>query len=159
MLSLPSSALKRCSFRLYTQLFVGGPMSYCVDSVCIVISNIMSYLISSCSEIRVVMTAATSAWKWSSDCLYSPLLVGGWMSCIYVLYLLCIINAQYVSTTWVTCRVSYKRQKLLIVREHYRTSVIFVGFCFASYFCFVCLRPVSCVLNVVSVSDCHFGFF
>ena len=74
-------------------------MSYFVDCVCIVISNIMSYLMSSSSEFRVVMTAATSAWKRSSDCLYSPLLVGGCMSYIFFLYLLCIINAQYVSTT------------------------------------------------------------
>jgi hypothetical protein len=59
-------------------------------------------------------------------------------------------------TIRITRRVSYKEQELLILREHPGFFMCCVCFC-------VCLRPVSCVLNVASVSrvfilDCPFGF-
>jgi hypothetical protein len=66
--------------------------------------------------------------------------------------------------------VSYKKQELLTFREHLGSFPVFGGvrvshLCgfLCCIFCFVCLRPVSCVTNVASVSglfipDCPFSF-
>jgi len=53
--------------------------------------------------------------------------------------------------TWITGRVSYKKQKLITLRKQ-RGYLRFIRFpCCVAFLCFVCLRPVSCVPNVV----CH----
>jgi len=83
-------------------------------------------------------------------------------------------HCQYFSRTclyiWVTRRVCYKKQKFRILPENLCSSPVFDGirvthlFSFVCcVFCFVCLQPVSCVLNVASVFgmcilDCPFGF-
>jgi hypothetical protein len=65
---------------------------------------------------------------------------------------------------WITRRVSYKKQELLTLRENLGSPPVFGGIhvahllgfrCFV-LFCFVCLRHVSCVLNVVSYSGLSF---
>ena len=66
----------------------------------------------------------------------------------------------------------YSRQELLNLREHLGSPTVFGSvrvvhlfsvLCSVLCFCFICLRPVSYVLNVASVyglsiSDCPFGF-
>ena len=68
--------------------------------------------------------------------------------------------------------MSYKKQEELLTRHQYLVSppvvggavlLIFGVFRVVFLFCFVCLRPVSCVRNVGSVSGlsiphCPFGF-
>ena len=71
-----------------------------------------------------------------------------------------------ILTTCVQRRVFFKKQEWLAIRElpgHFRWH----GHCcssmqFSFLFCFVCLRPVSCVLDVADVSglfilSCPFG--
>ena len=90
------------NFRLYPQLFVGGLMSYCVVCVsfCIVMSSILSYLMSLCSELRVVMSVTISAKKRCSVRLYLQLFVGGLMS--YLRYL-CFFCIEWCPTHIVLC--------------------------------------------------------
>ena len=70
-------------------------------------------------------------------------------------------------------RVSYKKQELLILREHLGSPPVFGGvhvahllscLCCVVLLCFGCLHPVSCVPNVASFSglsifDCPFVYF
>ena len=57
------------------------------------------------------------------------------------------------NTVGITFRVSYKRQELLLLREQLCSPLFLIGsvlliflvFCVAFLFSFVCLRPVSCV--------------
>ena len=75
----------------------------------------------------------------------------------------------YLCFIFMTLRtVTYKRQELFTLPEHLgfgrvRLAHLFsLMSCFV-FLCFVCLRPVSCVHNVVSVSgftilDCPIGF-
>jgi len=83
----------------------------------------------------------------------------------YVWFMLFVIACaqltQHALVIWVTLRMSYKRQErftLTISWVHQRFVVgsvplILLVFCVVSYFlCIVCLRPVHCVANVVSVS-------
>ena len=66
--------------------------------------------------------------------------------------------------------MSYERKEILTFREHQGSPQILVGFVlliflvfYVVFFCFVSIRPVSCVPNVASFSglsilDCLFGF-
>jgi len=99
-----------------------------------------------------------------------------WGPISYLCYL-CLFGysargVQYVLTKWVTWRISYKKQELLTIREHLSSPLVFgnvriadllLVFCAVFVCMFVCLRHVSCVPNVVSVSRlsipaCLFGF-
>ena len=76
------------------------------------------------------------------------------------------------ASIWVARRVSYKKKELLTLRKHLGSLPVFGAIhvdylcsfrCCVVFFWFVCLRPVSCVPNVTSVSgfsilDCSFGF-
>jgi len=75
----------------------------------------------------------------------------------------------YLCFIFMTLRtVTYKRQELFTLPEHLgfgrvRLAHLFSFMCCFVFLCFVCLRPVSCVHNVVSVSgftilDCPIGF-
>ena len=76
---------------------------------------------------------------------------------------------QHGLIIWVTRRVLYKRHELFTLREHMGSSPVFRGvrvvhlFFLCCVFVFVCLRAVSCVPYVASVSrlsilDYPFGF-
>jgi len=77
-------------------------------------------------------------------------------------------SVKRVLTIWVTWRVSYKIQEMLTFRDHLGSPRFFIGcvrvshlfsflccvvLCCVFRFCFVCLRPVSCVPNVDSVTS------
>jgi formate hydrogenlyase subunit 3/multisubunit Na+/H+ antiporter MnhD subunit len=66
-----------------------------------------------------------------------------------------------VHSTCLRRRVSYKKRERLTLREHIRSSSVFGGvrvahgfsfLCCVAILCFVCLRPVSCLPHVDSVS-------
>jgi hypothetical protein len=77
---------------------------------------------------------------------------------------------KHVITMRVTRRVSYKRQELLTNCEHLNSPLFLVGFVLliflvfcVVFLCFICLRYVSCLPNVASISglfilDCPFRF-
>ena len=77
---------------------------------------------------------------------------------------------KHVITIRVTRRVSYKRQELLTNCEHLNSPLFLVGFVLliflvfcVVFLCFICLRYVSCLPNVASISglfilDCPFRF-
>ena len=78
-------------------------------------------------------------------------------------------GVQHVLTMWITCRMSCEMQKLNTRWEHMSSHPVAGGvwvfsFCFlCCVFYFVCLRPVSCVhyvgsLSGLSIRDCPFGF-
>ena len=77
--------------------------------------------------------------------LYSQLFVGGLMSYLRYLYLFAYSFIKHVLTIWVTSRVSYKRQELLILREHHSSHPVFDGINVAHLFNFLC-----CVLFCVA---------
>jgi hypothetical protein len=66
----------------------------------------------------------------------------------------------------ITRRVCHKKQELLTIHEHPgslqvygKVHVAHLRFlCYVVLICFVCLRPVSCVPNGLSILDCPFGF-
>ena len=88
----------------------------------------------------------------------------------HVLYTLFVFACVLI--IWVKWWVSYKRQEMLALRENLVSPPIFggvhiaqcLGFLYRVVFlCFVCLRHVSCVPNVASVSglfilECAFCF-
>ena len=112
--------------------------------------------------------------------LYPQLFVGGFMSYVCFFVFACVYSGvKHVLNTWITWRVSYKRQKKLTIRKHLDSSLIFCGVCVAHRFRFLCcvvhcfcvllvfvlclvystlpvsldcVRPVSCVLNIAIVS-------
>ena len=80
-----------------------------------------------------------------------------------------VLSNTYWLSIWVTWRVSYKRQELLLFRKNLGSPYVFGGarvlifLIFCVVLCFVCLRPVSCVPNVASFSvlsilDCPLRF-
>ena len=80
--------------------------------------------------------------------------------CRTVCYLCLFVysDVQHVLTIRVIWLVSYKKE-LLTLHEHLGSPPVFCGsvllICFSflcCVFCFVCLRPVSCVSNVANVS-------
>ena len=95
--------------------------------------------------------------------------VGGLRSYLRYLCLLAYSGVQHILTIWVTWWLSYKRQELFALREHIGSPLVVDGVCVAHLFsflccvfCFVCLCPLSCVPNIVSLSglfilDYHFG--
>ena len=96
--------LKRCSVRLYLQLFVRWLVSYCVFFLCLVMFNILSYHMSLRSVFCAVMSAANSVR------LNLQLFVGGLMS--YLRYLCLFVYVEHILTIWVICRVADKKQFL-----------------------------------------------
>ena len=122
------------------------------------------------SEFRVVVSVTISAYKRCYVRLYLQLFVGG-LAPYSVVCFIAYSGTLHDLSIWVLWRVYYKRQGLLTLRERLGSPSVFGGvrvshiFSFlCCVFCFVCLRPVSCVvLNVTSVSglailDCLFSF-
>ena len=67
----------------------------------------------------------------------------------------CYSSILHILTIWVTWRVSCGRQELFILRGHLGSPPSMMGSVGAHLFsvlCCVCLRPVSCVSSIVSVS-------
>ena len=67
----------------------------------------------------------------------------------------CYSSILHILTIWVTWRVSYGRQELFVLRGHLGSPPVYGGVRGAhlfSFLCWVCLRPVSCVSSIVSVS-------
>jgi len=98
------------------------------------------------------MSVTILALKRCSCRLFLQLFVGSLASYLYYLCLFAYDGVQHVFvSTWV--------EPWILVGS---VLLIFLVFCVV-YFCFLCLRPVSCVPNVASVSglsirDCTFGF-
>ena len=77
-------------------------------------------------------------------------------------------GVQYILIIRVTLRVTYKRQELFALRGRLDSPPVFGGvhiahLLYVVFFYLVCLRPVSCVSGVASVSgvsilDCPFCF-
>jgi hypothetical protein len=157
-----TSVTKRWSVRLYLHLFVYRwvrvVLCFCV-CLCIVMSY-MFYHMSLRSEFRIKLCSVN---------LYLQLFVGGLRSYLRYLCLLAYSGVQHILTIWVTWWLSYKRQELFALREHIGSPLVVDGVCVAHLFsflccvfCFVCLCPLSCVPNIVSLSglfilDYHFG--
>ena len=101
-----------------------------------------------------------SEWQFTSkQCsihLYLQLLVESLMSYFNYVCLLAHSGFQHILTMWVTWWLSYRSRTLLAIRGWLRSPPGFYGrlsFWFpVTLFCFVCLRPVSCLSGVVVFS-------
>ena len=78
---------------------------------------------------------------------------------VYIIVFVCAWGAQCALTNWVAWRVSCKRQEMLTLHEHLGFFQVFSVVLSWIFFCvviellwFVCLRPLSCVPIVASVS-------
>jgi len=70
--------------------------------------------------------------------VFTQLFIGRLVSYFCYLYLFAHSHIKYLYTTWVTWRVSYKRQKLLALRKHLGSPSDFGGVCVAHRFSFLC---------------------
>ena len=120
-------------------MFVGGLISHSVVGVSlhIVMSNILSYLMSLCSEFRVEISTTISA---CSVRTLSPFVCGGGVRVLFILFV--FVGYSGVLYIRITGTAS--------LRKHLRSPPAFGGVSVAhrySFLCFssVCLRPVPCV--------------
>jgi len=107
------------------------------------------------------MSATIPAWKLCSVRHYPPLFVGGLMS--YLCYYFCLLHIVMSNTYWL-----YEQHGGCLTRGMnclpFVSTWVFGGVRVAHLFSFLCcilfvwLRHVSCVPNVVRVSDCPFFF-
>ena len=128
-----------------------------------------------CSSDGFIVTRIIRS-SWRSGWLLRNIHISKWQwifSFLRRLFISAITNRSftglYCKYIWVAWWMSYKKQKLLTLRKHLSSSPVFGEVRIANFlaFClvlgFVCLRHVSCVSNVSSVSglsilDCAFSF-
>ena len=75
----------------------------------------------------------------------------------YYLRLFRIVVSTNLLYIWVTWRVLYKKQELLILREHLSSPPVFGGVRVAHLFSFLCC-PIMCLYVLTSVLWCPFWF-
>jgi hypothetical protein len=114
----------------------------CLCLFAIEMFNILFYLMQLCCRFGVVKSATFSAWKWCSVRHY--LLV--WRRAHVLFLFVAYSDVQYALTIWATCRVSYKGNELLTLREH-----LGCGVCVPHLFSFLC-----CVFFLCLFSSCVF---
>jgi hypothetical protein len=75
----------------------------------------------------------------------------------YYLRLFCIVVSTNLLYIWVTWRGFYKKQELLILREHLSSPTVFGGVRVAHLFSFLCCH-IMCLYVLTSVLWCPFWF-